>query len=106
MRGLMHNLYSLKEMSSSVGNNWEEYANKSKILFKKYNEADGINGTNGLINKIIVIYIVNLIIILLIDVLFNNNYIILIKMIIYNFSIIALFSTNYKKYLINKKKIL
>ena len=102
MRGLMHNLYSLKEMSSSVRNNWEEYANKSKKLFKKYNEFDGINETNGIINKIIVIYIVNLIIILLIDVLFNNNYIILIKMIIYNSAIIGLFSTSYKKYLINE----
>ena len=102
MRGLMHNLYSLKEISALVRNNWEEYANKSKKLFKKYNETDGINSTNGLINKIIAIYIINLTIILLIDVLFNNNYIILIKMIIYNSSIISLFSTSYKKYLINE----
>lgn len=102
MRGLMHNLYSLKEMSASVRNNWEEYANKSNKLFLKYNGVDCISGTNGLINKIIVIYIVNLIIILLIDVLFNNNYIILIKMIIYNSAIIGLFSTSYKKYIINE----
>lgn len=98
MRGLMHNLYSLKEMSISVRNNWEEHAKKSNKLFKKYNDIDGID---GLSNKIIAIYIANLIIILLIDVLFNNNYIILIKMIIYNSAIIALFSTSYKKYIIN-----
>uniref|UniRef100_A0A6C0LE75 Uncharacterized protein n=1 Tax=viral metagenome TaxID=1070528 RepID=A0A6C0LE75_9ZZZZ len=95
MRGLMHNLYSLKEMSSLVRNNWEEYAKKSNKLFNKYNDID------GLINKIIVIYIINLVIILLIDVLFNNNYIILIKMIIYNSAIIALFSTSYKKFINN-----
>jgi FtsZ-binding cell division protein ZapB len=95
MRGLMHNLYSLKEMSTSVRNNWEEHSKKSNKLFKKYNDID------GQINKIIAIYIVNLVIILLIDLLFNNNYIILIKMIIYNSAIIALFSTSYKKYIIN-----
>ena len=96
MRGLIHNLYSLKEMSTSVRNNWELHAKKTNKLFLKYND------TNGLINKIIAIYIVNLIIILLIDVLFNDNYIILIKMIIYNFTIIGLFSTSYKKYVINE----
>lgn len=96
MRGLMHNLYFLKEMSSLVRNKWEEHAKKSNKLFKKYNDID------GLINKIIAIYIVNLVIILLIDILFNNNYIILIKMIIYNFAIITLFFiTSYKKYVIN-----
>ena len=98
MRGLMHNLYSLKEMSISVKNNWEEYVKKSNKLFLKYNKIDG---NNGLINKIIAIYIVNLVIILLIDVLFNDNYIILIKMIIYNSATIGLFSTSYKKYIIN-----
>lgn len=98
MRGLMHNLYSLKEMSISVKNNWEEYVKKSNKLFLKYNQIDG---NNGLINKIIAIYIVNLIIILLIDILFNDNYIILIKMIIYNSTTIGLFSTIYKKYIIN-----
>ena len=96
MRGLIHNLYSLKEMSTSVRNNWELHAKKTNKLFLKYND------TNGLINKIIAIYIVNLIIILLIDVLFNDNYIILIKMIIYNSAIIGLFSTSYKKYVINE----
>jgi len=99
MRGLMHNLYSIKEMSISVRNNWELHAKKTNKLFLKYNQIDG---NNGLINKIIAIYIVNLIIILLIDVLFNNNYIILIKMIIYNSTIIGLFSTSYKKYVINE----
>lgn len=29
-KGLMHNLYSLKEMSASVRNNWEEHAKKIK----------------------------------------------------------------------------
>ena len=95
MRGLIHNLYALKEMSSSVRNSWEEHSKISNKLFKKYNDID------ELINKIIIIYIVNLVIILLIDVLFNNNYIIVIKMIIYNSIIIGLFSTNYKKYVIN-----
>ena len=99
MRGLIHNLYSLKEMSASVRNNWEDYAIKSNKLFKKYN---GIDCIDGLINKIIAIYIVNLVIILLIDVLFNNNYIIIIKMIIYNSAIIGLFLTSYKKYVINE----
>ena len=99
MRGLMHNLYFLKEMSASVRNNWEDHAIKSNKLFKKYN---GIDGIDGLSNKIIAIYIVNLVIILLIDVLFNDNYIVLIKMIIYNSSIIGLFSTSYKKYVINE----
>jgi FtsZ-binding cell division protein ZapB len=98
MRGLMQNLYSLKEMSISVKNNWEEYVKKSNKLFLKYNQIDE---NNGLINKIIAIYIVNLIIILLIDILFNDNYIILIKMIIYNSATIGLFSTSYKKYIIN-----
>ena len=99
MRGLMHNLYSLKEMSTLVRNNWELHAKKTNKLFLKYNQIDG---NNGLINKIIAIYIVNLIIILLIDVLFNDNYIILIKMIIYNSATIGLFSTSYKKYVINE----
>jgi len=99
MRGLMHNLYSLKEMSISVRNNWELHAKKTNKLFLKYNQIDG---NNGLINKIIAIYIVNLIIILLIDVLFNDNYIILIKMIIYNSATIGLFLTSYKKYVINE----
>lgn len=98
MRGLMHNLYSLKEMSTLVKNNWEEYVKKSKKLFNKYNNIDG---NNGLINKIIAIYIVNLVIILLIDIIFYHKYIIFIKMIIYNSAIIALFSTSYKKYIIN-----
>jgi FtsZ-binding cell division protein ZapB len=96
MRGLMHNLYSLKEISTSVRNNWEEYVKRYNKLFNKYNEIDFS------INKIIAIYIVNLIIILLIDILFNNIYVFLIKMIIYNIIIITLFLTSYKKFIINE----
>jgi FtsZ-binding cell division protein ZapB len=96
MRGLMHNLYSLKEMSASVRNNWEEYSKKSNKLFNKYYEIDGT------INKIILIYITNLVLILLIDLLFNSNYIIIIKMIIYNSAILGLSTTNFKKNIINQ----
>lgn len=95
MRGLMHNLYTLKEMNVLVRNNWDEYVKRYNKLFLKYNEIDFS------INIIIAIYIVNFVIIILIDILFNKNYIILIKMIIYNFTIIGLFSY-YKKYIINE----
>lgn len=97
MRALMHNLYSLKEMSTEVRNNWTEYANKCNKLLNKYCNIDFT------INKIMAIYTVNLILILLIDILFNNNnYIIFIKIIIYNFIIIILFTTKFKKFIINE----
>ena len=96
MRGLMHNLYSLKEISIVVKNNWEEYVKRYNKLFNKYNEIDFS------INKIIAIYIFNLATILIIDILFNNIYVFLIKMIIYNIIIITLFLTSIKKFIINE----
>jgi FtsZ-binding cell division protein ZapB len=91
MRGLLHNLYILKELNLLVRNNWESYVKKYSKIFNLYHSIDKY------FKKIISIYILNLFIILLIDIIFNNKFIIISKMIIYNFILMILF----KKFIIN-----
>lgn len=95
MRGLMHNLYSLKEMSSSVSKNWKEYTNNYNVFFQKYNKIE-IS-----IFKIASIYITHLTIILLIDIVSKNKYIVIFKTFIYNILLMGLFTLIYSKYIPN-----
>lgn len=95
MRGLMHNLYSLKEMSSSVSKNWKEYTNNYNIYFQKYNKIE-IS-----IYKIVSIYITHLTLILLIDIVSKNKYIVIFKTFVYNILLMGLFTLIYSKYIPN-----
>lgn len=97
MRGLLHNLYILKEMNLNVKNNWETYIKNYNKVFKLYHSTDNY------LKNLLLIYILNIIIILFIDLVFNNNniynnkFIIIFKMIIYNICLMLLF----KKLIIN-----
>lgn len=94
MRGLLHNLYILKEMNLNLKNNWETYVKNYNKVFKLYHSTDNY------LKNLLLIYILNLIIILFIEILFNNfsNYFVIIgKMIIYNICLMLLF----KKFIIN-----
>ena len=95
MRGLMHNLYSLKEMSSSVSNNWKEYTNNYNVFFQKYNKIE-IS-----IFKIASIYITHLSLILLVDIVSKNKYIVVFKTLVYNILLMGLFTLIYSKYIPN-----
>ena len=93
MRGLLHNLYILKEMNVNIKTKWETYVKNYNKVFKLYHSTDNY------LKNLLLIYILNLIIILFIEILFNNfNYFVIIgKMIIYNICLMLLF----KKLIIN-----
>lgn len=108
MRGLLHNLYILKEMNLNVKNNWETYTKNYNKVFKLYHSTDNY------LKNLFIIYILNIIIILFIDLVFNNNiynnkFILIFKMIIYNMFLIILFNkfinNNFYKIYWKDKKI-
>lgn len=96
MRGLLHNLYSLKEMSIEVKDNWEKYSKNYNKLFNKYIKIE------KLIGNIFQLYIMNLLLILFIDQILFGTFILFFKVIFYNvISIVIMFKS--KKYIFNEQ---
>lgn len=106
MRGLLHNLYILKEMNLNVKNNWENYVKNYNKVFKLYHSTDNY------LKNLFITYILNITIILFIDFIliniYSNKFMIIFKMIIYNIFLMILFkkiiinNNLYKIYLKNK----
>lgn len=95
MRGLLHNLYSLKQMNSDIRKEWEKYSNNHNRIFNKYLTIEKY------ITKVFQTYIFVLFLISTFEEIIFGTYYVFIKILFYNFT--AIFTMYF---LINKKYIL
>ena len=101
MRGLLHNLYTLKELSMEVKDGWENYVKEYYKIIKEYTLIEKY------ITKIFQIYIFYLFIILSIDKVIFGGWIMYFKLIFYNLIVIlGIYYTDKKNDIIVNKPFL
>ena len=96
MRGLLHNLYSLKELSNTIREDWEKCANNYNKLFNKYIIVEKY------ISKTIKIYFVILIFVCTFEHFIFGAIYIFIKIVFYNIvTLLFMYVLISKKYIFN-----